>query len=359
MKILPLLFLVLMVGCQRPNKPPTASPFNTPTTIGNTADAAAALSASNREIEIASAKRESAISAFLDVALELFQSQQLTPALSAIHAMVELARTTSIQPPDYAKLIAARQLAQLHISGKEDEARKERVKLDGEARAAADAVTELRATREKLEAAFHARVAEMEKERADSLRKNQEAMNALTAEINELKSNYSKSLQAWTARILIGIGIAGIVISGGLVWLSVSVNPLAAVKRAAPLVLGSLLSIGCGFIVNQPWFPWAVGITIIVFLGGMALSVTHARRTTTTLATTLRKTIQSAEEQQVENPAAALDFKEYQEDNLDDAEKKLVDDIKPSINRKYINEVQKKRAQTIALETETTPAPNQ
>lgn len=358
MKILLFLFLVLVAGCQRSSKPPVASPLNTPSTIGNTADAAAALSSSNREIEIASAKRESAISAFMDVALEMIQAQQMTPAMGAIQAMIELARTTSIQPPDFIKLAAARQLAQLHAAGKEDEARQERAKLDGEARAAADAVVELRAAREKLEAVFHARIADLEKERADSLRKNQEAMNALTAEINELKSNYSKSLQAWTARILIGIGITGIVISGGLVWLSVSVNPLAAVKRAAPLVLGSLLSIGCGFIVNQPWFPWAVGITIIVFLGGMALSVTHARRTTTTLATTLRKTIQSAEEQQVENPAAALDFKEYQKDNLDDAEKKLVDDIKPSINRKYINEIQKKRAQAGALDTVTPSDPN-
>ena len=345
MRILIALLLVLgMSGCQRLTKPPKAAPFNSATTIGNISEAVTRLSASNRDIEAASARREAAISAYLDVVNELLVTQVNSPAVAAMQTLVSLARNTSLQSPDLLKLAAARQLIQMQADGRLAEAGAEEEKLRAEVIREAALDTELKAARQKLEDALSARISDLSAERIESSRKNQAAMNALTEEINDLKTGHTRSLQVWTARILVGAGILGIAASGALVWLAFSVNPLRAVTRALPLVAGSLLSIGCGFIVSRPWFIWVAGVTAVFITVGIIVLLRHGRITNKTLATTLRKTIQSAEEQQVENPAAALDFKEYQQDNLDDAEKRLVDDIKPSIDRSYIDKVQKSEA---------------
>jgi hypothetical protein len=351
MKIALLILAVVLTGCQSHRKIRDALPYNTAKSIGATSEAVYRLSEKNREIEKSDAKREASISAFLEASLEVILAQPLTPEMVALKSLVGLARGMSIQIPDVQALSDAREIARLRRENKIDQAEKAESKISLALKKSGEMDMAMRLQRDKFQSELGERIEFLEKEREEALRKNQQAIASLNSELIQVKSSYAQSLQAWTSRILIGIGIAGIVGSGAMIWLTFSVNPILAFKRAAPLVIGSLLSIGCGFIVTQQWFIWAASIAVLIFLIGIFLVVWHGRVTNKTLTATLKKTIQSAEEQQVENPSAAIQFKEFQKNNLDDLEKQLIDKIKSKIDRKYIDKALKKQAEYAASES--------
>lgn len=342
MKNLLLLLLVVMAGCQRPSKPPIAQPYAPAAVIGTTAEAAARLSAGNKEVEQADARRESVVAAYLDVAIEAISSG--SPNLSSIRTLIELARANIHHIGDATKMVAAREIVNLHAAGREKEAEAARSILSKDALAAATAEAELKAVRAEQESALANRIAALERERLENTKKNQDAISRLHQELLEERENRGKSLRTFTARVLVGVGIAGIIGSGLMIWSLFSVNPFKAFTRAIPLVAGSLLSIGCGLIVNQPWFLWAVGIVVVALIVGVAVLVVYNHQTQRKLTSTLTKTVQSVEEQSYENPNAAKDLKEYQEANLDTDEKRLIRELMGKIDRTYIEKLIKPKA---------------
>ncbi len=342
MRLLLTALLVLLVACSHPSKAPTAQPTASAATIGSASTAVDDLSARNKEIEVSTAKREGAIAAYLDVAIEVLSAQ--TVNLATLRTLINLARSNVNHIGDATKMVAAREIADLQAAGRTKEATAATNILSKDALAAATAEAELKALRAEQESALANRIAALERERLENTKKNQDAINKLHQELIEERENRGRSLRTFTARVLVGIGIAGIIGSGLMIWSLFSVNPLKAFKSAIPLVAGSLLSIGCGLIVNQPWFLWAVGVVVVVLIVGVAGLIIHNHKTQKVLTSTLTKTVQSVEEQSLENAPAAKDLKEYQEANLDTAEKKLIDELLGKIDRTYIEKVIKSKA---------------
>lgn len=85
-------------------------------------------------------------------------------------------------------------------------------------------------------------------------------------EIKDLKDGNVKTLQTWLSRILIGAGVAGLAACAFVIFSS----GLAALPKAGLGGIGSLLFIGAGLIVGQPWFLWVAGGALLL---GVAASV--------------------------------------------------------------------------------------
>jgi hypothetical protein len=89
---------------------------------------------------------------------------------------------------------------------------------------------------------------------------------------------------------------------------------------------------------------WALGNTLVmvsafvlVVLGvGFYMWSRHKKAMKTEEA--LRRTVQSVEELKIDNPSAARELKEYNDANMDQEHKEIIQALKPTINDKYLRE---------------------
>jgi hypothetical protein len=114
----------------------------------------------------------------------------------------------------------------------------------------------------------------------------------------------------------------------------------------------------CGIGAVGAFIAWYVAGDIWVMRGLLAVGaigviwwLVNELRDKRVAKETLRRTIATVEELQVDQPAMAKELKEYQEANLDQKHKDLIDEIKPTIDKTYID----KRVKEI---TQTSPAPS-
>lgn len=119
-------------------------------------------------------------------------------------------------------------------------------------------------------------------------------------EIQDLKDQNSKHLQAWAARILIGVGIAGLAACAFAIFSS----GLTALPKAGLGAVASLLFIGAGIIVGQPWFLWAVGIAAVVGIAAIIWYSAHLHQTSK-IATALSRRDQDLADAALEGNQAA------------------------------------------------------
>lgn len=296
-----------------------------------------------RDIEAASTRRDARVAASLYLVRDYNQKNPEPISMEVIGREIDLVLRELGIDPDMVALSAARSRARLVEEGKKSEADKAYGAALAAAGKASEEVGKLRAEKDALRASLVDQLSKKENE----LIQNQQENQRLVDELRKKDEEYRKSLRAWTARILIGLGVLGVVATGVLVWLSFGTGGLSVVKKGAGAWAGSLLLIGSGFIVNQPWFMWACGGAILIFLIGLAVLIWRSKQTDRTL----KKTTQTLEEVKIDNPQLAKSIKEEYEDvNLDDAQKSIMQKARARIDKTYVQEVIQKRA---GIHTET------
>lgn len=312
-----------------------AAPAAGASPLGEIKDADARLAEVSKNIEATYRAREARVAASLYLIREYNKRNPEPISVEFIDREIGLLLRELGVDPDPSALDLARSRAALIEQGKKEESEKAYGSALSAIQKKAEESGRLMAERDHIRSDLTAKLAQKDAQLQRNQRENQQKLDALSAEIEKIQSDYRHSLQQWAARILVGVGIAGIIGTGVLVWLTYSTGGMAVIKKALLAWIGSLLILGSGFIVSQPWFLWAAGGALILFIAGVVILLWRAKQSDITL----KKTVQSIEEQHVDSPAMAADLKEgYQDVNLDGPQKKVIDQAKARIDTSYMIE---------------------
>jgi hypothetical protein len=340
-KILLSLLLIagLMSACKTAT--PKAGPVAGATPLGDIKVGEQNLTDKNQAIDSAVKAQGARVAASLYVIRDYNKKNTDPISLQVISREIDVALKEIGVDPDLIALQAAQDRAALFDQGKTAEAGKAYDQAVSAAQKASEEVGKLRTENDQLRADLLTKISAKDAELVKNQAANQKIVNDLNQKIQEINNAHKKSLQQWTARLLVIAGTLGVIGTGVLVWLTFGTAGLAVVKKGLGAWAGSLVLIGSGFIVSQPWFLWVVGGAVLLIIAGIAVLLWRAKQGDTTL----KKTVQSIEEQHVDNPTAAADLKTgYQAVNLDDAQKSIIDQAKKSIDNSYIVQQGKKLA---------------
>lgn len=314
------------------------------TPLGEIRNSEQSLADKNQAVETAVKAQGARTAASLYVIRDYNKKNTDPISLQVISREIDVALKELGVDPDLIALKAAQDRASLFDQGKTAEASKAYDTAVAAATKASEDVGKLRAQNDQLRTDLAAKISAKDDELVKNQAANQKVIDSLNAKIKEINDAHRKSLQQWTARILVIAGILGVVGTGVLVWLSFGTGGLTVIKKGIAAWAGSLVLIGSGFIVSQPWFLWVVGGAILLIIAGVAILLWRAKQSDTTL----QKTVQSIAEQKVDNPAAAADLtKNYQADNLDAAHKTIIEEAEDNIDKSYIVQQAKKLANVL------------
>lgn len=183
--------------------------------------------------------------------------------------------------------------------------------------------------REKIEATPQSPAIERETTTYNSPALNVVEENLVEAVVaNERAPDQSTALHkidAQERRPLLYAGMALVVVSGILLYLrQKDLGVLAGSLAAAALAL---------------WYaPWLIYVAIAIVAVGVGCWIYSQQRQKQRAVETLRRTVQTMEELNVDKPAIAEEVKEYQSANLDTDHKELIANLVPTIDDKYIRE---------------------